>query len=132
MSNYTIYDPGTGKVLQSGTTSVISDASLLIPHPGMAVLRVTSVPNSDHIVGGAVVPLDPLPVTVDKVAIAADGTEELTISGIPDPTAVRTSDGAAYVVSDGEFIFTADQEGEYWIVLESPFYLKYKVEFNAT
>lgn len=65
--------------------------------------------------------------TFSKKTLAADGTDSITISGIPAPCRVALEE-TVYDVPDGVFEFTVDQLGVHAIQIRATHYH----DFNAT
>lgn len=77
-----------------------------------------------------IVAKEPLPATVDKTTLAANGIEAVTISNLPAPARVQV-DQAVYEVTDGIFEFTIALPGTYKVRAESFPYLPKEWEITA-
>ena len=66
----------------------------------------------------------------DTLTITADGVDEATLSGLPDPCTVYV-DGVATEVTGGEFIFAAASWGTYVIQVNEVAYLPKRWEITA-
>ena len=71
------------------------------------------------------------PATIDKMTLTANGTDQATISNLPNPTVVKVN-GNTCAVTDGTFEFTIDLPGTYPIIVDSFPYLTKEFEVTAT
>jgi len=72
-----------------------------------------------------------VPATIDKTEVDADGLDTITISNLPNPTAVIV-DEQTYTVTDGAFTASFDTAGEYLIVCRSKWYLDKEFTIDAS
>lgn len=70
--------------------------------------------------------------TLSKPTIIADGTDTLTISGLPNPCQVTWPDGLQSEVTDGEIIFGTDLPGFHEFKLEAFPYKDLTITVEAT
>lgn len=79
-----------------------------------------------------VLPKQTLNLSVNKDTMAADGVDEVVISGIPFPFAVMTTDmETLYLLDDDSIEFTTNQPGQYGFIFESARYMWHEETINA-
>lgn len=90
--------------------------------------------------GGEAVILDrpAMPAQTDKATVAADGVDELTLTGLPDPCEIVIDEPDPNVetttvtVTGGGFVFTADDPGVYTVQVTRFPFLPFTVQVTAT
>ena len=89
-----------------------NDESQLVAEEGHAYLEAVSNDMSQYVNDGAIVDKPLLSVIVDKPTITADGSDVVTITGIPEGATVRWND--MEMIADGNDIeFMTDIVGEH-------------------
>lgn len=130
---YVIYRDADGFVLTGGQIPryALDDfPSAGIP-AGHSIIEVDHEPDmaaGEWVVSGDLVPGDPFTPTVSTSTIAADGVEECTISGLPNPSLVSvrhispqiTDPSPDTEVTDGEIVLTAILPGTITVRIVSP------------
>lgn len=125
-TNFVVHD-AAGKIFGSGAC-LDSDLALQTAGwpEGAAVLStdIFHAPDDHYVDAGAVLPRPAFPGTLDKPAIAANGADSATLSGLPNLTTLSlagphgTSD---YIIADGVFVFATTWPGLYVIKMTPPF-----------
>jgi hypothetical protein len=64
-----------------------------------------------------------IPAVIDKTAIAADGVDVATISGLPNLSTITVAGIGKYSVTDGTFELTTQTPGIYQVLAEADGYL---------
>jgi hypothetical protein len=92
------------------------------------VLSVNGVP--------IVTPRPNLRVKVNKTTLVADGVDSITLSGLPIPCEMVQDPGEPeeqqFTVTEGGFVFTAEDPGKYQFRIERFPFLPLDLEFTAT
>tara|TARA_A100001037_G_C14860273_1_gene504867 strand:- start:177 stop:575 length:399 start_codon:yes stop_codon:yes gene_type:complete len=83
-----------------------------------------------YVLDGEVADRTELNATWDAETVAADGTAEIVLSGLPVPCTVYV-DGNAVAVDDGSLEFSADVPGEYKVRVDEAAYLEQEWTVNA-
>ena len=83
-----------------------------------------------YVSGGGIVARAALTADFDTLTITADGVDEASLTGLPDPCTVYV-DGVATAVTGGEFIFAAASWGTYVIEVDEVAYLPKRWEIIA-
>lgn len=92
-------------------------------------------PATQRMDGTEVAPLPAMPGTPDKSAIAADGVDVCTISGLPNPCAVEVTGPATNLVAlieDGSLELSVGGPGRYTVLLIAPGFQPGQVVIDAT
>lgn len=80
----------------------------------------------------------PLVVTLDKVTIVADGVDEATLTGLPDPCEIvidaddPTVETTVAEVAGGGFVFTATDPGTYVVEVRRFPFIPFRATIEAT
>lgn len=113
------YETATGRILASGNSTYQVPES-----PPAGVTRaygITADKRTHYIDQGVAVERPANPSSADVTTIQADGTDQVTVSGVPAGSTVRI-DGPVPVpaaqVDDGTVEFTTDTPGAYRIVID--------------
>ena len=118
MKHYYIYNNATDRIELVGTT-----IELFETEPGYVMYESTERVDVNQYyhdpVSDTLIERPDLTLTVSKSTITADGTDETSISGLPNPTTVAWPDGQEDLVTDGSIEFSVDLEGSYIFRLES-------------
>lgn len=88
--------------------------------PSGTTILVTAVkpdPTVSYVSGGVLTVRPAFGGTFDTTAIAADGADAATITGLPNPTRVLIN-GVPETVTDGEIVFTTEEPGAYLIAID--------------
>ena len=133
MIRYAVYITATGRITRTGTC-VASDIDLQ-PGAGASVKEIPSgieVADETHYVDGSseFASRQTVTATWDKTTIDADGTDEATLSGLPEDCTVYEGDNSIEI--DGTvFVFAADAIGDYRILIDEVEYLRTIWEIEA-
>ncbi|HWK45137.1 MAG TPA: hypothetical protein VNT30_10465 [Stellaceae bacterium] len=131
MSLYAVYDPATGRIVQMGLCP-----PEMVSLQARAGLDVITVPDgtvfndvTHYVVAGAVTPRPSL--TLDKTAIAANGTDTAILSGLPNPCTVFV-DGTSQTVTDGVLELSATMAESWTLAVDRFPYLPFKATVVAS
>lgn len=131
MTDWTLFDK-QGRILMSVKYSEMNynDSTY---NQGRNVIEGTSDPYLDYVdIGNKTIKKRPkMSLTIDKTSILANGSDAVTIKGIPDNAIARVGTHEV-TITDGTLTFTTDMPGEYTICLECFPYLEEEVTINAT
>jgi len=134
MKWFALYDPSTGEVITTG--SAPDNMVDLQSAPGLNryVGQVDPVHQYIDVTDPAnpvVADKQPLPYTVDKTTVVADGVDIVTISGLPDSAEVEVS-GAVATPTAGVVELTFASPGDYTVQMRAFPYLDAEVTIHAT
>lgn len=119
-----------GRILRWGTTPLhMIDAQASEPGESVVAVKQPVSPKYSHIVDGYAVPRPTLDLP-DLVEIAADGTDEAVLPGLPDPCHA-TIDGQPTEVTGGELVLTSIMVAEYAVILDQWPYMPQTVKVIA-
>ena len=83
-----------------------------------------------------IIPKPPLRVIANKLTLVANGTDSITLTGLPNPCSVISDpeepEEERMTVDGGGFIFTAENPGKYRFRIERFPFLPLDLEFTAT
>jgi len=122
MLHFVLHD-AEGRIRQQGNAYDADEAEMQA-RDGLRVLILDGPLESfgDHYVtDGALRPRPPMPATIDRTAIAADGNEVAQISGLPLGALVTVSGPGGeqqITVDDGELSLSADVAATYRLAVE--------------
>ncbi len=128
------YDLVTGEILHTGYgTDIEIQAAETEDMGNMGFLEGVGESSKHYINVNTVevVNKTSLPILIDKLIIAADGEESITISNIPIGTVI-TLDEEVYTVNDGIFELTFDLPKKYGLTLKHPKYYKRRGTLEGT
>lgn len=131
---YTVYETATGRVVGI-ETQVASEMRPPFTDIGYYGGEVDGSTHMIDVVTEEPVPRPAWPAPADKVAIAADGVEEVTFSSVPVGTACWIVDNGIRQdteITDGELVLTMDHPGTCVVNMVLFPYLPYEVTINAT
>jgi hypothetical protein len=144
----TIYNKFTGKIVQTGSFSCDADFvdinfAVKVNYYGGSDHDFIDAPADDSIhyvitVDGipAIVPRPILRVSPNKTQVVANGTDSITLRGLPDPCEVIQDSGepeeSRVTVEGGGFVFTAETPGIYRFRIERFPFMPLDLEFTAT
>lgn len=136
MLNYGIYDITTGALVQIGKCLLFSFAGQLPSDPTKGLVRLPTY-SWDYWVDTsgatpAVVQKTNMPYTINKTTMVADGVDQISITGLPNPVTVTWPDGIETVETDGSVAFALTLAGEYMVKLEAVPYLTEVINVTAT
>lgn len=147
---YSIYRLDTGVIVSGGSISCLAehmepmlDANLdLWGNTEHGILKQDSDPSLHYVstLGGEPVVMDrpDMPVQTDKSTITADGIDELTLTGLPDPCEIVIDDPdpavetSVITATGGGFVFVAENPGTYTVQVNQHPFLPFSIEIVAT
>jgi hypothetical protein len=144
----TVFNKHTGKIVQSGAFSCDEDFvdmnfAVKVDFYGGADHDVIDAPADDlanYVVMvdnvPSIVPRPILRVSLNKTEIVANGTDSITLRGLPDPCEMVQDPGepeeSRVTVEGGGFVFTAETPGVYRFRIERFPFVPLDLEFTAT
>ena len=127
------YDKNSGEPLGHGVyideDGIPDDTTDL----GYIISDESTVTNKVDIPTGQIVERDDNAAVIDTANINADGVDEATITGIPNPSTVMINDEEQPGdIINGELVFTTDIVGEYFFYIRSFPFKDVEFIINAT
>jgi len=121
----------TGEIIQTGVCP--PQFVELQQREGCQVFQGVADPATQYrsLATGALMTKDPMPVTVIKSSIVADGEDAAVLDNVPAGTRVLIG-GDMQVCDDGIVEFTTTGPGQYAIALYHAHYLTLEVQVTAT
>lgn len=150
MTRYTIYRLDTGEIASSPEMAFAEEhretslAAALAPWgaDAHAITEGGSDPARHFVatLGGepAVQERPAMQARADRTAVAADGVDEATLTGLPDPCTITVdaddpdTETSVHEVAGGGFVFAAETPGTYSVTVDHWPFLPWRVEFTAT
>jgi hypothetical protein len=124
-----IYDD-TGEILRTGNAPV----NMVDIQAGDGETAAVGSANdlTQYVLDGVLTDKPEMPIIIDKTSIAANGTDLVTITGVPSGALVQVGSLASGEVMDGELYLSFDEVGEYEVTFSLFPYLDYSVKISAT
>lgn len=123
MIAFTLYDPGSGRVLGGGSAANEAAAKTQAIIGGVAVLLKESLGQDWMVVGGELVQR-PRIDGFGKSVIAANGIDETSMA-VPAGATVKI-DGTGHVIDDGELVLASLSPGVWTVEIDHWPYLPYR------
>lgn len=130
MKPYIVYD-GTGLILQTGQCP--ESMFELQASPGRNLMSGSADQMTEYILAGAVTPRPTMPIALSAESVAADGTSEVTIDGIPAGATVSVA-GPTKMTGEadgGPIVMTFAIQGDYTVSADLFPYQTAKVSIHA-
>lgn len=121
MKHYVIYEKATGAILMNGFVGALSSVA---PHADThEIIETDGTITSDthYVVDGKAVAKGASGATCDKTSVAANGTDLVTIGGLPVPCTLVLNGPRTglYYVTDGVVELTFQVKGDYKVEIFS-------------
>jgi len=128
---YIVYKESTGEILRTG--SCPDDMLSIQAGAGEIAIEGIAKDATQYIntETQAIIDKFPIPCSINKTTMAADGVDTVIISSLPNPSLIHIKDEGRWEITDGEFQFTVDTPGVYRITISSPIYLNVEYSVNA-
>lgn len=130
MQNYVVYKTQTGEITNIGIANPEDENQRVVPI-GSTMLYTDKRYNSDYyVLDSELEERTALSATWDVTEIVANGVEEATLSGLPEPCIVYV-DNNPVDVDDGVFEFSSNDVGVYIIYVDEASYLRESWEITC-
>lgn len=133
MKHYVCYLPSR---LITNFGTCVDDALAIQPRPGESVIETAFTSDrmdADYYVeGGILIDRKPMPITVDKTTVVANGTDYCTFTGVPMLASVEIDDEVLGTTDGSNVEITFDTEGKHIVAITLFPFLRYEVTINAT
>lgn len=120
----------TGRLLRVATATGSDHANAMLD-TGEDWIEITDrvSPDDYYVSAGVLTAKTSLTATWNKTAIDADGVDEAVLSTLPNPTTVVV-DTTKFTVTDGSFELSAEDPGDYRVLVDS--YKHHREEFTIS
>jgi hypothetical protein len=128
------YDAVSGEILSTG---VCQNTTLFLQaagEPGKMVMGGAANPKTQYMQLGRLVPRPELNVAINKEEILSDGSDELSIKGLPKGTVCTVISPHGHddiTIDDDSLEFATEEPGKYEFRFKKFPYIEKKVIFNA-
>ncbi len=130
MTDYAVYDTGTGEILSVGRSSAsITDIDAAITD---GVVEGVADKDSDYVSGGVITARPTASTSIDVTDIQADGFDAATITGVPTGWTYTTSAGQTGTTDGTSITVTAIEPGILTILFTNWPYQDIEYTINAT
>jgi hypothetical protein len=116
-----------GRILGIG---VVPNEMFAIQQQPNIVAEWPATDSTHYVFDGELLDREPLGASWDKTEITANGIDEATLSGLPDPCTVRI-DGEPHVIVGGQLELSATNPGSYLVQINEVAYLSEQWEITA-
>lgn len=119
-----------GRILRKGT----APSTMVSIQAGVGEHAIEAVGDdvAQYVSDGVVTDKPPMPITIDKTTVSADGVDVVTIAGVPVGAICKIASMAEAVVNDGTIELSFDSIGDFMVTISAFPYLDYEVMVSAT